>query len=217
MLGYSHMWGRGQEQPSSHPALPAGAASRSGQHPRAAGPPAARHLPGHLSRRQVHLFRFQGRRRHQMQVFPWGCDWLFPQPDPCGDPAAAGLWVPVEVAWSPAPPGMCVFIVLGLCGRLLALSRAVGGSQGVTAMPFPQGRWRAGRGCAWCPGARRALRNGTWGTHPTFSAWPFRQMASTWYGRGRWHCHVGRRGGGGACISLSPWEQCLMPRCTLLG
>lgn len=116
-----------------------------------------------------------------MQVFTWGCDWLFPSPNP------AGTQMSIEVVWSLAIVGLC--IIPGFVGDSLALLGVVGGSQRVTAMPFLQGRWTVGRGCAWCPGGRKARRSGTWGTHPMSFAWPFRRMASTWYedrGVGRW-------------------------------
>ncbi|XP_064311738.1 coiled-coil domain-containing protein 86-like [Phalacrocorax carbo] len=64
-----------------------------------------------------------------------GCS---PSLNPAGrDPAAAGAWVPVEVAGPLPLPGMCTCIVLGSVGGSLALSNMLGGSQGVTAMPFP--------------------------------------------------------------------------------
>ncbi|XP_074951517.1 uncharacterized protein LOC142058259 [Phalacrocorax aristotelis] len=64
-----------------------------------------------------------------------GCS---PSLNPAGrDPAAAGAWVPVEVAGPLPLPGMCTCIVLGSVGGSLALPNMLGGSQGVTAMPFP--------------------------------------------------------------------------------
>lgn len=102
-----------------------------------------------------------------------------------------GVWVSTEVAWPLAILGLC--IIPGSVEGSLTLLGVVGGSQRVIVMPFLQGRWTVGRGCAWCPGGRRARRSGTWGTPPTSFAWPSHRTASTWYGDRRW------RDGHGEC------------------
>lgn len=67
-----------------------------------------------------------------MQVFTWGCDWLFLSPN------LAGTQVPTEAALPVAILGLC--IIPGSVEASLTLLGVVGGSQRVIVMTFLQGR-----------------------------------------------------------------------------
>lgn len=85
----------------------------------------------------------------------WGSDWLFPQPRPCGEPAAAGPRVPVEVAWPPAPPGMWTSIVLGSGGGLVSIFQSSGRLTAGDGGAFSAGEVESGKRLCVVPGGKK--------------------------------------------------------------
>ena len=91
-----------------------------------------------------------------MQVFPWGRDWLFPQPEPCREgPCSSRSVGACGGGWAPAPSGDVHVHRFGLCGRLVGAFQYVGRFPGRDGDAFPVGEVESGKRLCVVPGGKK--------------------------------------------------------------